>query len=190
MGQVFCNKSIQGNIDSILSLDSLIPAVSNKCKTIGIERSKKAIQEADIVVVVLDGSNEIEKEDNEILEFAKEYNPIIVYNKSDVLKTDDVLAISALNNDIEPLIKAIKERIGVDIKSFSKPALNNARQLGLLAKAKESLIIARNDAQNDLTVDLIATSLFDAYTSILEILGEANQIDLSKEIFARFCVGK
>ena len=163
---------------------------SDKIESIGIERSKKAIKDADIVVVVLDGSNEIEKEDKEILDFAKEYNPIIVYNKNDVLKSDDVLAISALNNDIQPLINAIKERIGVDTKAFSKPALNNARQLGLLAKAKESLIIAKNDAQNDLTVDLIATSLFDAYTSILEILGEANQIDLSKEIFARFCVGK
>ena len=159
-------------------------------ESIGIERSKKAIQDADIVVVVLDGSNEIEKEDQEILEFAKEYNPIVVYNKNDVLKNDDVLAISALNGEITPLINAIKERIGIDVKSFSKPALNNARQLGLLAKAKESLITAKNDAKNDLTVDLIATSLFDAYTSILEILGEANQIDLSKEIFARFCVGK
>ena len=159
-------------------------------ESIGIERSKKAIQDADIVVVVLDGSDEIEKEDQEILDFAKEYNPIIVYNKNDVSKNDDVLAISALNGEITPLINAIKERIGVDVKSFSKPALNNARQLGLLAKAKESLVTAKNDAQNDLTVDLIATSLFDAYTSILEILGEANQIDLSKEIFARFCVGK
>ena len=163
---------------------------NDKIEAIGIERSKKAIQDADIVVVVLDGSNEIEKEDKEILDFAKEYNPIVVYNKNDVSKSSDVLAISALNNDIEPLISAIKERIGVDTKSFSKPALNNARQLGLLAKAKESLIVARNDAENGLTVDLIATSLFDAYTAILEILGEANQIDLSKEIFARFCVGK
>ena len=163
---------------------------SDRIESIGIERSKKAIQDADIVVVVLDGSNEIEKEDKEILDFAKEYNPIVVYNKNDVLKSGDVLAISALNNDIQPLIDAIKERIGIDTKAFSKPALNNARQLGLLAKAKESLVTAKNDAQNDLTVDLIATSLFDAYTSILEILGEANQIDLSKEIFARFCVGK
>ena len=162
----------------------------DKIESIGIERSKKAIKDADIVVVVLDGSNEIEKEDKEILDFAKEYNPIVVYNKNDVSKSGDVLAISALNGEIKPLINAIKERIGIDVKSFSKPALNNARQLGLLAKAKESLIIARKDAQNDLTVDLIATSLFDAYTAILEILGEANQIDLSKEIFARFCVGK
>ena len=163
---------------------------NDKIEAIGIERSKKAIQDADIVVVVLDGSNEIEKEDKEILDFAKEYNPIVVYNKNDVSKSGDVLAISALNNDIEPLIFALKERIGVDTKSFSKPALNNTRQLGLLAKAKESLVIARNDAKNGRTVDLIATSLFDAYAAILEILGEANQIDLSKEIFARFCVGK
>ena len=163
---------------------------NDKIEAIGIERSKKAIQDADIVVVVLDGSNEIEKEDKEILDFAKEYNPIVVYNKNDVSKSGDVLAISALNNDIEPLIFALKERIGVDTKSFSKPALNNTRQLGLLAKAKESLVIARNDAKNGFTVDLIATSLFDAYAAILEILGEANQIDLSKEIFARFCVGK
>ena len=100
------------------------------------------------------------------------------------------MSISALNNQIQPLIDAIKERIGIDEKAFSKPALNNARQLGLLSKAKESLLTAKNDALNDLTVDLISTSLFDAYTAILEILGEANQIDLSKEIFSRFCVGK
>ena len=43
---------------------------------------------------------------------------------------------------------------------------------------------------NDLTVDLLSVSLMDAYSAILEILGEANQIDLSKEIFSRFCVGK
>ena len=162
----------------------------DKIESIGIERSKKTIKDADIVVVVLDSSNDLDEEDKQILEFAKDYNPIIVHNKDDISKQDNKLSISALNNQIEPLIKAIKERIGLDEKSFSKPALNNARQLGLLSKAKESLLTAKADALNDLTVDLISTSLFDAYTSILEILGEANQLDLSKEIFSRFCVGK
>ena len=162
----------------------------DKIESIGIERSKKTIKEADIVVVVLDSSRELDDEDKQILEFAKEYNPIVVYNKDDNSEQDDKLSISALNNQIEPLIKAIKERIGIDEKAFSKPALNNARQLGLLSKAKESLLTAKQDALNDLTVDLISTSLFDAYTAILEILGEANQLDLSKEIFSRFCVGK
>ena len=162
---------------------------NDKIESIGIERSKKTIQEADIVVVVLDSSVDLDDEDKQILEYTKEYNPIVVYNKDDLGESKE-LAVSALNNQIEPLIKAIKERIGVDEQSFSKPALNNARQLGLLSKAKESLLIAKKDAKNDLTVDLISTSLFDAYTSILEILGEANQLDLSKEIFSRFCVGK
>ena len=163
---------------------------NDKIESIGIERSKKTIKEADIVVVVLDSSRDLDDEDKQILEYTKEYNPIVVYNKDDVSKQDDKLSISALNSQIEPLIKAIKERIGIDEKAFSKPALNNARQLGLLSKAKESLLAAKNDALNDLTVDLISTSLFDAYTAILEILGEANQLDLSKEIFSRFCVGK
>lgn len=159
-------------------------------ESIGIERSKKTIKEADIVVVVLDSSQELDDEDKQILDFAKEYNPIVVYNKDDNTSNKDKLSISALNNQIEPLIKAIKERVGIDEKVFSKPALNNARQLGLLSKTKESLLLAKKDALNNLTVDLISTSLFDAYTSVLEILGESNQLDLSKEIFSRFCVGK
>ena len=161
----------------------------DKIESIGIEKSKKTIKEADIVVVLLDSSNELDEEDKQILEYTKEYNPIVVYNKDDKNKSNQ-LSISALNNQIQPLIDVIKERIGLDEKSFSTPALNNARQLGLLSKAKESLLKAKEDASNDLTIDLISTSLFDAYTSILEILGEANQIDLAKEVFARFCVGK
>ena len=163
---------------------------NDKIESIGIEKSKKTIQEADIVVVVLDSSNELDDEDKQILNYTHEFSPIVVYNKDDASKERNRLSISALNNQIKPLIDAIKERIGLDEKSFSKPALNNVRQLGLLSKAKESLLIAKKDALNDLTVDLISTSLFDAYTSILEILGESNQLDLSKEIFSRFCVGK
>ena len=163
---------------------------NDRIESIGIERSKKTIKEADIIVVVLDSSNQLDDEDKQILEYTKEFNPIVVYNKDDVSKQDKELSVSALNNQIKPLINAIKERIGIDEKAFSKPALNNTRQLGLLSKAKESLLVARNDALNDLTVDLISTSLFDAYTAILEILGESNQLDLSKEIFSRFCVGK
>ena len=162
----------------------------DKIESIGIERSKKTIKDADVVIVVLDGSKELETEDKDILEYTKEFNPIVVYNKADLSSNKDKLSISALNGDIKPLINKIKEVIGLDEKSFSKPALNNARQIGLLKKAKEALLPAKRDAEDDLTIDLVSTSIFEAYTAILEILGEANQIDLSKEIFSRFCVGK
>ena len=60
----------------------------------------------------------------------------------------------------------------------------------MLSKAKEALIKAKEDAIKDLTVDLISVSLMEAYSAVLEITGENNQIDLAKEIFSRFCVGK
>ena len=183
----------QANIDGVVLhlFDTAgIRESNDRIESIGIEKSKKTIREADIVIVVLDSTRSMDEEDKQILEYTKEFDPIVVYNKNDTGDNTGLLSISALNNEIKPLINAIKERIGIDEKTFSKPALNNTRQLGLLKKAKESLLLAKKDAENDLTVDLIATSLFDAYTAILEILGEANQIDLSKEIFSRFCVGK
>lgn len=161
-------------------------------ENIGVDKSKKAINEADLVIVVLDGSNELTSEDKDVLELTKGFNRIVVYNKADkgFINNKEDIYISALNKDVEPLRKAIYDKYGINEETFSKPALNNARQLGLLGKAKESLAKAIEDAQNDLPVDLISVNLFNAYKAILEILGEDNDIDLSKEIFKRFCVGK
>lgn len=162
---------------------------SDKVESIGVNKSIQKLKEAELVIVVLDGSKELDKLDNDILEMTKDLNRIIVYNKSDIKKADG-LYISALNNDIQPLVDEIYKVIGIDEQAFSTPALNNTRQIGLLQRARESMQKAKQDALNDLTVDLISVSLLDAYNAILEILGEVNQGDLSKEIFSRFCVGK
>ena len=80
--------------------------------------------------------------------------------------------------------------MGLDEQTFKQPALANTRQIGLLKQAKNSLIKAKEDSANDLPVDLVSINLMDAYYAILDILGERNKADLSKEIFSRFCVGK
>ena len=167
-----------------------IREASDKVESIGVERSKKAVKDAELVIVVL--SENIEKEDREILDMTEGTNRIIVYNKADQIKDkkDNNIYISALQNDIKPLVNEIYKNVGLDEQAFSRPALNNTRQLGLLKQAKESLLKAKEDALNDFTVDLLSVSLMNAYSAILEILGEANQIDISKEIFSRFCVGK
>ena len=165
--------------------------VDDKVESIGVDRAKKSIDEAELIIVVLDGSRELEDEDKEILELTEGRNRIIVYNKNDIAHPEvKGVMISALNKNIQPLVDEIYRVVGLDEQSFKQPALNNARQLGLLEKAKEALLKAKEDAENDLTVDLISISLMEAYNAILEILGEANQTDLSKEIFSRFCVGK
>ena len=161
-------------------------------ENIGVDKSKKSIANADLVLVIIDSSSNPTKEDEEVLELTKDTNRIIINNKADkaVNKSKEGIYVSALNNDVEALKKAIYERYGINEETFSRPSLNNARQLGLLNKAVESLNRAIIDAANDLSVDLIAVSLTEAYRSILEILGEDMDIDLSKEIFKRFCVGK
>ena len=79
------------------------------------------------------------EEDHKVLDYVEQFQPIIVYNKADIKKIDKALSISAINNHIEPLVDEIKRKIGIDEKTFSSPALNNTRQIGLLKKAKESL---------------------------------------------------
>ena len=164
----------------------------DKVENIGVEKAKNTIYEADLVILVIDNSKTIDSEDDKLLEETKDLRRIVVLNKSDlnnVAKIDGV-TISAGNNDIENLISKIKEAVGLDDKAFKTPALNNTRQIGLLQNAKENLLKAKTDIENGLTIDLVSVSILEAYTSVLEILGEANQMDLAKEIFSRFCVGK
>lgn len=167
-----------------------IRQASDKVESIGVERAVNVLNKADLVLVVLDSSSELDEEDQNILKITANLNRIVVFNKADIGKKHEGIVISAKDNDLDALLNEIYSKIGIDEEVFKTPALNNARQLGLLEQAKQALLNAKNDSLNDLTVDLISTSLLEAYTAILEIVGEANQIDLAKEIFSRFCVGK
>ena len=167
-----------------------IRKANDKVESIGVERAVNVLNKADLVLVVLDSSSDLDEEDQNILKITANLNRIVVFNKADIAKKHEGIVVSAKDNNLKELLDEIYKKIGIDENVFKTPALNNARQLGLLEQSKQALLNAKNDALNNLTVDLISTSLFEAYTSILEIVGEANQIDLAKEIFSRFCVGK
>lgn len=161
-------------------------------ESIGVERAKKTLDDAELVIVVLDSTKDIDENDKEILKITENHNRIIIYNKADKItdKDNDKLYVSALENDITALVNEIHKVLGLDAQTFKQPALNNTRQIGLLKQARQSLNKAKEDAENDLPVDLISINLMDAYNAVLDILGERNRTDLSKEIFSRFCVGK
>ena len=166
--------------------------VNDLVESIGVNKSKDVIKKADLVIVLLDASNVLDDEDKEILKLVEDVPHIIAYNKIDkgFVNEGQGVFISAKNNEISELKNAIYEKLGLKEDTYKTPSLNNTRQLGLLRNAKESLLKAKEDALNDLPVDLVSVSLNDAYNAILEILGEYNQRDISKEIFSRFCVGK
>ena len=161
-------------------------------ESIGVNKAKKTLDEAELVIVVLDASKPLDEEDKDILKLTEKLNRIIIYNKSDKISSseDGKIYVSAINQDLDQLVNEIYKVVGLDEQSFKQPALANTRQIGLLKQAKTSLEKAKEDASNDLTVDLISINLMDAYNAILDILGERNRTDLSKEIFSRFCVGK
>ena len=169
-----------------------IRKVDDKVESIGVNKSLEAINKADLVIVLLDASRNIDKQDEEILSLVKNKHHLVVFNKTDDKKIDTSkgIEISAIKGDINNLKEAIYKELGLSEKSFVTPSLNNSRQLGLLSRCKNSLLKAKEDVENDLSIDLVSVSLLDAYQAILEILGENNQLDISKEIFSRFCVGK
>ena len=163
----------------------------NIIEKIGIERSEKTIDKADLVIMVLDASREINKEEQELLDKISGKKHIIVYNKADLLDTKDENKkyISALNKDINVLKDEILKMFDLTPNDIT-PSLCSSRQIGLLEQAKANLLTSIEDAKNGLSVDLIAISLKQSYDNLKEILGESVNVDLSEEIFSRFCVGK
>ncbi len=162
-------------------------------ENIGVNKSKELIHKADLVLLVLDGSNELEKEDKELLELSEDTNRIIVINKKDIGCVHDIdgIGISAKDRDIEPLINEIKEMFELGkITSGDDEILANARQIQLLTNAKNALENAIEAMNNYIPTDLIVTDLYESWENLREILGERAKEDLLDELFKRFCIGK
>lgn len=162
-------------------------------ENIGVHKSKELVHKADLVLLVLDGSQPLTQEDYELLELSKDTQRIIVINKKDQgeFKDIDGIAISAKNHDIEPLIQKIKAMFELgQITSSQDDILANARQIQLLEKANQSLKNAIQAMQEYVPTDLIVTDLYESWESLKEILGERAKEDLLDELFKRFCIGK
>lgn len=160
---------------------------SDIIEQIGIDKAKKAIENADLILFVLDETGV----DEELYEMIKNQKHIIVTNKADLISSKDknALYISAKNNDVSSLINKIKEELNIG-ELVLKPSFNNVRQLGILKQMVFYLQNAIKDTKDNQPIDLISVSIMAAYNSALDLLGENNKNDLTDEIFSRFCVGK
>jgi tRNA modification GTPase len=166
---------------------------SNEVEKIGIEKSKVSIENADLVLLVLE-ANKFTSEDQELLDLTENKKRIIVYNKKELISINDYkegeVYISALNKDTKALEEAISKLFNLSELDNITPALCSSRELGLLLKVKENLLKAKEEAQCGIALDLIAIFLKAAYDATKEILGQEITVDLEQEIFSRFCLGK
>lgn len=157
---------------------------------IGIDKSLQALEKAELVIVVLDGSEALTDEDHKLLEMTKNKNRIVVYNKNDKAIQHDGISISAINGDVEALTNAIKEKYENELYLASSDTLNNERQIGLAIQAEQSMKNAIRTLEDGMELDLVTIDLENAWTSLKEITGKVGKEDLLDEIFSRFCLGK
>lgn len=158
---------------------------------IGIERSKKAIKDAQLVLVVLDGSKPLDQKDQELIELTKHQDHLLVYNKCDLkIEQHEGIQISALQGDINELIDALNKLYEHHVEVLQAPVLNNERQIGLMRSARAHMEKAVCALKQNIEPDLVELDIQEAYKNLKEILGEYHRDDLLDTLFSNFCLGK
>ncbi|MBF0779273.1 tRNA uridine-5-carboxymethylaminomethyl(34) synthesis GTPase MnmE [Streptococcus cuniculi] len=167
---------------------------------IGVERSKKALEEADLVLLVLNASEPLTEQDRQLLSISQDSNRIILLNKADLpiqIEQDqlpaDIIAISVLHNQN---IDQIEERINqlffenAGLVEQDATYLSNARHISLIEQAVEALQAVNNGLELGMPVDLLQVDLTRCWQILGEITGDAAPDELITQLFSQFCLGK
>ena len=171
---------------------------------IGVERSRKALKEADFVLLLLNQSETLQEEDIRLLETTKGMKRIILFNKTDLpskLSTEDIapyaqeeeiVTTSMLNKEG---IDQLEEKIAGyffqgQMNERDATYLSNTRHIALLEKAEQALVEVQNGIEMEMPVDLIQIDFTRAWDLLGEITGDSVQDELLTQLFSQFCLGK
>ncbi|MFM1612643.1 tRNA uridine-5-carboxymethylaminomethyl(34) synthesis GTPase MnmE [Streptococcus mutans] len=167
---------------------------------IGVERSKKALEEADLVLLVLNSAEKLTDQDRTLLEISQNSNRLILLNKTDLpeqIETDqlpeDCIKISVIKNQN---IDVIEERINklffdnAAIVEKDATYLSNTRHISLIEKALKSLQAVNDGLELGMPVDLLQVDMTRTWEILGEITGDAAPDELITQLFSQFCLGK
>lgn len=171
---------------------------------IGVERSRKALKEADFVLLLLNQSETLQEEDIRLLETTKGMKRIILFNKTDLpsklskediapyAKEEEIVTTSMLNKEG---IDQLEEKIAGyffqgQINERDATYLSNTRHIALLEKAEQALVEVQNGIEMEMPVDLIQIDFTRAWDLLGEITGDSVQDELLTQLFSQFCLGK
>ena len=167
---------------------------------IGVEKSLKLIDEATLIIVVLNSNEKLTEEDKLILEKTKDKHTIIVLNKSDLERNIELDQIREKNRiktntiDLEGLFELeeiIKKMFNLnELRSEDYTYLSNARQISLAKEALSSLNDAIDTCKEELPVDMIEIDIKKCWEKLGEIIGESYSEELIDQLFSQFCLGK
>ena len=161
---------------------------------IGVERSKMAIDDADLVLLVLDMSRELDDEDSELLALTENKNRIIIANKTDIKANtfSGAIEISAKSGEgIDALAEKIRTmyKLG-EIGQNDEVIVTNMRHIAALSNGRDALLRAKDAINSGMPQDIAALDIYEAMNFLGEITGATVSEDIVTEIFHSFCVGK
>ena len=181
-----------------------IRTASDEVEKIGIEKSIKQAEDADLIIAIFDSSKELTKEDLEILNLIKNKKSIILLNKSDLksvitendekikLISKNIIKISALNKTgIDLLYEKISEMFNLnEINLDNDLLITNVRHKNIITKAVKNARKAIEALNMNMPIDIITIYIKDILEDLGEITGEVVTEDVINEIFSKFCLGK
>lgn len=190
-----------GNVVLRLSDTAGLRETGDAVEKIGVERARKKVENAVLVLAVFDGSAPLTEEDSDLIRLCADKKAVAVVNKTDRACTIDkkllntvfnkVVYISAKENQgIAELESAIEEILGTADFDPSAAALMNERQFACCKTALDSLLEAKDALESGLTRDAIEVSMDAAIESLDILTGERATESVVNEIFSQFCVGK
>jgi tRNA modification GTPase len=200
-------------IEEYLTLDGIpirlvdtagIRSTDDVVEKIGVERSKESIENADLVILMLDRSRELDREDIDIIDIAKDKKLIVIINKQDLesrldeetvrqnLETGSIIHASVINNQgIDELKAMIKHMVeGQGLTADNDYMINNVRHKNALERAAKACEDALESLSAELPLDIIETDFKNIWDYLGEITGDTTSETLLDTIFANFCIGK
>jgi len=177
----------------------------DKVEKIGVERSRKAIGAADLVLLVLDNSQPLTAEDEALLADTKSSKRIVILNKTDLPAQLDRAELAKFVDDADVLSMSVLQRAGVEqleqriaklffsegIESSQNSVMvTNARHIGLLNQAKQALQDVQTGIAAGMPVDLVQIDMTRCWEFLGQITGDSYEDELIDQLFSQFCLGK
>ena len=176
-----------------------IHETSDYVEKIGVNKSISQINNADLIILVLDGSNKLTKEDKNLLDMISLKKYIIFINKMDLnnnidinkQKYNNIVYGNTIDIDgLDGLKNKIIELFELNEIKQDMTYLSNARQISLINKASESITKALESLKNNIPIDMISIDLKNCYDYLGNIIGKTYNEDIINQLFKDFCVGK
>lgn len=171
---------------------------------IGVERSRQVLKEADLILLVLNYSEELSEEDIKLFEAVSGMDIIVIVNKTDLEPKLDVEKVKELAKDRPVVTTSLLQEKGIDelemaiqslfftgsIESGDLTYVSNTRHIALLQEAKQSIEDALEGIEMDLPIDIVQIDLTRCWEQLGEIIGDAVHESLIDQLFSQFCLGK